>query len=264
MKRRELGMALVVAILVIGWTVAGEAVLKGEAVNYQQGGTKLQGYLVYEDSFQAQRPGVLVVHEWWGLNEHAKKKAEELAKEGYIALAVDMFGEGKTTTHPKEAGEWATAVRENKQLRKDRFMAGYEMLRKHPLVLKDQIAAIGYCFGGAVVLTMAQEGADLKGVVSFHGALPQEKTEPGKVKAKVLVCHGADDPLITREQIQQFQDNMRAAGADWQFMVYGGAKHSFTNPAADKVGIPALAYNKIVDQRSWDLMVLFFEEVFAR
>lgn len=263
MKRRN-GWLVLAAVLVLGWAAGGEAALKGEAVTYQQGGTKLQGYLVYEDSYQAQRPGVLVVHEWWGLNEHAKRKAEELAKEGYIALAVDMYGEGKTTSHPKEAGEWATAVRQNKQLGKDRFMAGYELLRNHPLTSKDQLAAIGYCFGGAVVLTMAEEGADLKGVVSFHGALPQEKAEPGKIKAKVLVCHGADDPLVTKEQIQQFQDNLRAAGADWQFILYGGAKHSFTNPAADKVGIPALAYNKTADQRSWKLMLSFFEELFAQ
>ncbi len=262
-KTRRFSMVLAAALTLV-WGANATAALKSEQVTYPQGTTTLQGYLVYEDSYQTQRPGVLVVHEWWGLNEHAKKKAEELAKEGYVALAVDMFGEGKTTTHPQEAGEWATAVRQNKQLGKDRFLAGYEMLRKHPLVLKEQIGAIGYCFGGSVVLTMAQEGADLKGVVSFHGALPQEKSAPGRVKAKVLVCHGADDPLITREQIQQFQDNMRAAGADWQFMAYGGAKHSFTNPAADKVGIPALAYNKTADQRSWKLMVSFFKEIFAQ
>lgn len=264
MKKTGWIFLVVPAILTLAWAAPGLAALKGEKVTYQQGATKLQGYLVYEDSYRAVRPGVLVVHEWWGLNDHARHRAEELAKEGYIALAVDMFGEGKTTTHPKEAGEWATAVRQNKQLGKDRFLAGYEFLKQHPLTLKDQMAAIGYCFGGSVVLAMAQEGVDLKGVVSFHGAFPAEKAASGAFKAKVLVCHGADDPLITKEQIQQYQDNLRGAGADWQFMAYGGAKHSFTNPNADKVGVPALGYNKSADQRSWKLMLSFFEELFAR
>ena len=157
-------------------SLQSEAALKAEKVEYKQGSTVLTGYLVYEDSYPTPRPGVLVVHEWWGLNDHAKKKAEELAREGYIALAVDMYGGGKTTAHPKEAGEWATAVRQNKQVGKERFLAGYELLRNHPLTRKDQIAAIGYCFGGHVVLFMAQEGVDLKGVVSFHGASSGRKS----------------------------------------------------------------------------------------
>lgn len=264
MKKSGVVGLVLMAVLMMGLAFQAEAALKGEKVTYQQGGTKLQGYLVYEDSNQAQRPGVLVVHEWWGLNDYAKKRAEELAKEGYVALAVDMYGDGKTTTHPQEAGEWAKAVRQNKQLGKERFTAGQEILRKHPLVLKDQIAAIGYCFGGSVVLTMAQEGADLKGVASFHGGLPPDNAEPGKFKAKVLVCNGAEDPMITWDQIKQYQDNLRAAGADWQFVSYGGAKHSFTVPDADKAGIPALAYNKNADQRSWKLLLSFLKEVFAQ
>ena len=241
-----------------------QAALKGEKVEYKQGSTVLTGYLVYEDSYQTPRPGVLVVHEWWGLNDHAKKRAEDLAREGYIALAVDMYGGGKTTAHPKEAGDWATAVRQNKQVGKERFLAGLQLLRNHSLTNKGQIAAIGYCFGGHVVLSMAQEGVDLKGVVSFHGALPADKAEPKSFKAKVLICHGADDPLVTKEQISAYQDNLRAGGADWQFMVYGGAKHSFTNPDADKVGMPPLAYNKVADQRSWKLMLSFLDELFAQ
>ncbi len=244
-------------------SLRSEAALKAEKVEYKQGSTVLNGYLVYEDSYPTPRPGVLVVHEWWGLNDYAKKRAEALAREGYIALAVDMYGGGKTTTHPQEAGEWATAVRQNKQMGKARFLAGYELLRNQPLTRKDQIAAIGYCFGGHVVLSMAQEGVDLKGVVSFHSALPAEKAEPGSFKAKVLILHGADDLLTTKEQIMAYQDSLRAGGADWQFMVYGGARHSFTNPDADKAGIPALAYNKIADRRSWKLMLSFLDELFA-
>jgi dienelactone hydrolase len=260
-------MAPILAMAVFSFfclSLQGEAALKTEKVDYKQGSTVLTGYLVYEDGYQTPRPGVLVVHEWWGLNDQAKKRAEDLAREGYIALAVDMYGEGKTTSHPKEAGEWATAVRQNKQVGKERFLAGYELLRSHPLTQKDRIAAIGYCFGGHVVLFMAQEGVDLKGVVSFHGGLPAEKAEPKSFKAKVLICHGADDPLVTKDQIAAYQDNLRIGGADWQFMIYGGAKHSFTNPGADKVGIPALAYNKAADQRSWKLMLSFLDELFVQ
>jgi dienelactone hydrolase len=264
MKSRVTAILAMAVVSLFCLPFQGEAALKMEKVEYKQGSTVLSGYLVYEDSYQTPRPGVLVVHEWWGLNDHAKKRAEELAREGYIALAVDMYGGGKTTAHPKEAGEWATAVRQNKQVGKERFMAGYELLRNHPLTRKDQLAAIGYCFGGHVVLLMAQEGVDLKGVVSFHGGLPADKAEPKSFKAKVLVCHGADDPMTTKEQIAMYQDSLRAGGADWQFMFYGGAKHSFTNPEADKMGIPALAYNKTVDQRSWKLMLSFLDELFAQ
>jgi dienelactone hydrolase len=253
----------IVLVSVFSLSLSSEAAVKAEKVEYQQGSTKLTGYLAYEDSYATPRPGILVVHEWWGLNDYAKKRAEALAGEGYIALAVDMYGGGKTTTHPQGAGAWATAVRQNKELSKERFLAGYELLRRHPLTRRDQIAAIGYCFGGYVVLSMAQEGVDLKGVVSFHGALPTEKAEPGSFKAKVLVLHGADDPLTTKEQVMAYQDSLRAGGADWQFMFYGGARHSFTNPDADKAGIPALAYNKIADRRSWKLMLSFLDELFA-
>lgn len=264
MKSRMATILAMVMVYLFCYSFQGEAALKAEKVEYKQGSTVLTGYLVYEDSYPTPRPGVLVVHEWWGLNDHAKKRAEELAREGYIALAVDMYGGGKTTAHPKEAGEWATAVRQSKQVGKERFLAGYELLRNHPLTRKVQLAAIGYCFGGHVVLLMAQEGVDLKGVVSFHGGLPADKAEPKSFKAKVLVCHGADDPMTTKEQIAAYQDNLRTGGADWQFMVYGGAKHSFTNPEADKISIPALAYNKTVDQRSWKLMLSFLDELFAQ
>jgi dienelactone hydrolase len=264
MKRKIAAILMLVVVSLFVFSIQSEAALKAEKVEYKQGSTVLTGYLAYEDSYSTPRPGVLVVHEWWGLNDHAKKRAEELAREGYIALAVDMYGGGKTTAHPKEAGEWATALQQNKQLGKERFLAGYALLRTHPLTQKDRMAAIGYCFGGHVVLLMAQEGADLKGVVSFHGSLPTDKAEPKSFKAKVLVCHGADDPMVTREQIAAYQDNLRIGGADWLFMVYGGAKHSFTNPDADKVGIPGLAYNKTVDQRSWKLMLSFLDELFAQ
>jgi dienelactone hydrolase len=241
-----------------------EAAVHTEKVNYKSGEVSLQGYLAYDDSSKGERPGVLVVHEWWGLNDHAKRKAEALAKAGYIAFAVDMYGEGKNTAHPDTAGKWSAEVRQNKQLGKERFLASYEVLKNHRLTKKKHIAAIGYCFGGYVVLAMAQEGLDLRGVASFHGALPAERVDPGSIKAKILVLHGAEDPLVKPEQISQYQENLKHAGADWQFVFYGGTKHSFTNPDADKAGMPALAYNRSADRRSWTAMLAFFKEIFGK
>jgi dienelactone hydrolase len=175
-----------------------------------------------------------------------------------------MYGEGKTTEHPDTAGEWSAAVRQNKQMSKERFLAAYDVLKTHKLTKKKDLAAIGYCFGGYVVLSMAQEGIDLRGVASFHGALPVEPVEPGSIKAKILILHGAEDPLVKPEQISQYQESLKHAGADWQFVFYGGTKHSFTNPDADKAGMPALGYNRKADKRSWTAMLAFFKEIFAK
>jgi len=242
---------------------AAQAALRTETIDYKQGETALKGYLAYDDASKTQRPGVLVVHEWWGLNDYAKMRAEKLAAEGYIAFALDMFGEGKNTQHPQTAGEWAAAVAKNPEVAMARFQAGQAILAKHPLTAPGQIAAIGYCFGGRTVLGMALAGADLKAVASFHGALPQEPAS-GAVKAKVLICHGAADGFITPEQISTLEKNLAQAGADWQFVSYGGAKHSFTNPGADKAGLDGLAYNASADQRSWALLKSFLKEVFAK
>ena len=260
---RKLGVKLMIFTgLLLFASSQVQAKVLTEKVRYKSGDQVLQGYLAYDDSSKAERPGVLVVHEWWGLNDYAKRKAEALAKAGYIALALDMYGEGKSTDNPKTAGEWSAAVNNNKQLAKERFLAAYDVLKSHRFTKKKEMAAIGYCFGGYVVLSMAQEGVDLRGVVSFHGALPVERVEPGSIKAKILVLHGAEDPLVKPEQISQYQESLRHAGADWQFFIYGGAKHAFTNPDADKVGMPALGYNRSADRRSWTAMLAFFKEIF--
>ena len=258
-------MKRVIAILlVLGLLTGANAALQTEEIKYKQDGTELHGYLVYDAAIEGKRPGVLVVHEWWGHNQHARNKAEELARAGYIALAVDMYGEGKNTEHPEKAGEWSGMIASNLDLGEARFKAGYKLLTGHDLTAKDQIAAIGYCFGGAIVLNMAQRGLDLDGVVSFHGSLPQQPVSEGtQVKARVLVCHGAADPLISAEQVQTFQKNMTDAGADWQFIAYSGAKHGFTNPDSDKRGMPPLAYSPSADRRSWQAMLTFFDEIFA-
>jgi dienelactone hydrolase len=240
------------------------AALKTESVKYKAGDTPLVGYLAYDDAAKGKQPGVIVVHEWWGLNDYAKKRAETLASEGYVAFALDMYGDGKTTEHPEEAGPWASAVRGQAGVAKQRFMAAYDLFKANPRVDTSRIAAIGYCFGGAVVLSMAEEGMDLAGVASFHGALPQEPVAAGTaVKAKILVAHGADDGLIPAEQITTFIDNLKAAKADFQFIQYGGARHSFTNPDAARYGMQPLAYNEAADRRSWQAMKTFFSEIFG-
>ena len=251
-------------ILLVVLCLNGQAMygLHTETVRYQQGDTELQSYLAYDDQRKGKRPGILVVHEWWGLNDNTRKRAEALAKAGYIALALDMYGNGKQTSHPDEAGEWSHFIAKNKDIGKARFLAAYDLLRNHDLTSSNNIAAIGYCFGGATVLTMAQEGIDLQAVVSFHGSLPVVKTNKA-IPAAILVCHGDDDPFVTEEQIRTFQDHLRQRGADWQFIRYGGAKHSFTVPEADRAGIPALAYQPQADRRSWEAMLSLFEEVFT-
>jgi dienelactone hydrolase len=253
-------IALLAAVVL---TAPAVAAVKTETVKYQAGETALVGYLAFDDALPGQRPGVIVVHEWWGLNEHARRQAERLAAAGYVAFAIDMYGDGKVTTHPEDAGKWASAIRQTEGLGKTRFAAGYDLLARHPRVRPGELAAIGYCFGGAIVLSMAEAGADLKGVVSFHGALPQEPVAAGTViRAKILVCHGAADALITADQVATFQNNLTAAGADWQFLTLSGAKHSFTNHHAAAAGMDVLAYNEPADRRSWQAMMSFFAEIF--
>ena len=234
--------------------------VKMDPVDYKQGDTTLKGFVVYDDAVSGKRPGVIVVHEWWGLNDYPKERAKMLAKKGYVAFVADMFGDGKTTEHPQEAGEWAGALASNQEVATARFMAAYDVLKKDARVDSARIAAIGYCMGGSVVLGMALNGADLKGVASFHGGLP---SEPGKgpVKASILVCNGAADGFVPAEQVQRFQKILTDAGADWEFISYGGAKHSFTNPGADKRGIPGLAYNAAADRRSWATLLDFLGDV---
>jgi dienelactone hydrolase len=239
---------------------SASAALHEEDVTYRAEDTELHGYLCYDDAIEGPRPAVLVVHEWWGLNDYARMRTEKLAALGYVALAVDLYGEGRTTEHPETAMEWSGAV--NDELRVDRFQAAVDLLRENERVDGTRLAAIGYCFGGGTVLRLAAAGVDLKGVVSFHGSLPTEPIEPGTVKARVLVCHGAADPFTAPEQVQKFEEVFTAAGADWQMNVYGGAKHSFTVENAAEHGMDALAYDAYADHMSWAAMQAFLNEVF--
>jgi dienelactone hydrolase len=243
------------------------ATVNGHEIDYRAAdGTILKGYLASDDGLPGQRPGVLVVHEWWGHNAYARKRAEMLAGLGYVALAVDMYGSGQQADHPEDAGKFAGAVRKNLPLMKERFVAALELLRAQPNVDPARIAAIGYCFGGSVVLEMARAGVDLKGVASFHGSLDGGSTaRPGQVKARVLVLNGAADTFVTAEQIEAFKKEMEAAGVNYSFISYPGARHSFTNPDADayakKFNMP-IGYNAEADRASWLELQGFFKEIF--
>lgn len=262
MTRQFAALFFALFVLFVG-TVQGAIV--GQEVEYPGDGATLKGYLAYDDSIQGKRPGVLVVHEWWGLNDYVRQRARMLAELGYTALAVDMYG-GKVASHPDDAGKFASEVGKNFPLAKARFSAAHELLSQHATVDKSRIAAIGYCFGGAMVLNMARSGMDLDGVVSFHGNLtPAITAEPGSVKAQILVLHGADDPFVTQEQIAAFKTEMDKAGATYSFIAYPGAVHGFTNPGADELGkkfnMP-LAYNAAADKASWHEMQQFFKKIF--
>lgn len=241
----------------------------GEPVEYKSGDLTLKGYVAIPDSASATKkvPGILVVHEWWGHNDYARQRADKLAHLGYAAVAVDMYGDGKTADHPKKASEFATAVMTDLDEGKARFLAALELLHSQEGVDTNKTAAIGYCFGGGVVLHMARTGMDLDGVVSFHGALKTNSpAEAGIGGAKILVCHGADDTFVKEEDVEAFQKEMGNGGFYLDFRSYGGAKHGFTNPEADVLGkkfkIP-LAYNEAADTASWRAMSDFFKELFA-
>jgi len=247
-------------------TARGE--VRGEPVTYSDGTTTMKGYLAYDDGSSGKRPGILVVHEWWGQNEYVRKRARMLAELGYVALAVDMYGEGKVADHPDDAGKFSGEIRKNMDLGRRRFETARKLLAGYRLTDPTRIGAIGYCFGGGVVLQMARDGSDLAGVASFHGGLATDSpAKKGAVKAKVLVATGADDRFVPPDQVEAFRKEMSDAGADFRVISYPGAVHSFTNPDADANGkrfnLP-LAYNAEADRKSWDEMKGFFSKIFSR
>jgi dienelactone hydrolase len=225
-------------------------------VSYSQNGTTLKGLMAWDANAAGKRPGILVVHEWWGHDEHARNQARRAAEAGYVALAVDMYGDGKQAAHPADAQKFMTEATRDPAVVAARFNAARDVLMKDPNVNPDQIAAIGYCFGGAVVLGMARTGADLDAAVSFHGALETPAAaKPGAVKARVLVLHGEADPMVTPAHVEAFRKEMTDAGANFRIVTYPGAKHAFTNPKAESHGMDALAYNEEADRKSWKEML---------
>lgn len=252
--------------LVCGWLAAevSQGKIVTGTIDYEHEGTKLQGYVAYDDAKEGKQPGVVIVHEWWGLNDFARQKAREVAELGYVAFALDMYGTGVVTDDPQEAGKLAGQFRQNPNLMRERTRAGYDVLAKHERVDAKRIAAIGFCFGGTTVLNMAYSGLPLAGVVSFHGGLtPPQSDDQGQIKARVLVLHGAADTHVPLEQVNEWQRAMGKTKADWQLIVYSDAKHSFTNPAADERGMEGVGYHKHAAERSWAHMKLFLKDAFA-
>jgi dienelactone hydrolase len=245
---------------------AADAKVVGKPVAYKDGDVELEGYLAYDDSKDGPRPGVLVVHEWWGLNDYAKKRADMLAELGYVAFAADMYGKGVLAKDAKTAGKLAGGVRGDKAAWMKRAKAGLDQLTAVKQCDPKRLAGIGYCFGGSTVLNMALDGMDLDAVVSFHGALPNDFTvaQAKSAKATLLICHGAKDAFIKDEVIAKFRSMLDEAGTDYIFEYYAGAVHSFTNPEADAAKVPGLAYQRAADVRSWAHMRQLFDEVFAR
>ncbi len=251
------------AALLLLLAADARAALKTQVVTYRHGDTVLEGYLAYDDAVAGKRPGVVVVHEWMGLNDYAKRRAERLAGLGYVAFAIDMYGKGVRPRDDKEAAALAGKYRGDRNLMRERAAAGLDVLRHNPMTDPRRVAAIGYCFGGTVVLEMARSGAPLAGVVSFHGGLDTPVPEDARnIKGKVLALHGADDPFAPAAQRAAFEDEMRKGGVDWQLVIYGGAVHGFTNPDNGTDASRGLAYNDKADRRSWEAMKAFFAEIF--
>ena len=254
----------IAAALLMLLAADARAAVKTQVVEYRHGDTVLEGYLAYDDAVAEKRPGVVVVHEWTGLDDYAKRRAEQLAGLGYVALAIDMYGKGVRPIDDKEAAALAGKYRGDRKLMRERAAAGLDVLRNNSMTDPRRVAAVGYCFGGTVVLEMARSGAPLAGVVSFHGGLDTPTPADARnIKGKVLALHGADDPFAPAAQRAAFEDEMRKGGVDWQLVVYGGAVHGFTNPDNGTDKSKGLAYDAAADRRSWQAMKDFFSEIFS-
>jgi len=241
------------------------AAIQTKTVEYQQGGTAFEGFVAWDDAIQGARPGVLVVHQWMGLTDYEKKRAEMLAQLGYVAFCADIYGKGVRPQTREEAAAQAGKYKQDRQLLRARVNAGLDALRRQPRVDPKRLAAIGYCFGGTTVLELARSGAKLNGVVSFHGGLDALNPADGRnIKCKVLVLHGADDPGISAQDLAAFEQQMRDGGVDWQLVKFGGAVHAFTQWNAGNDNSKGAAYNERADRRSWEYLKLFFGEIFKQ
>ncbi|MBA4187706.1 MAG: dienelactone hydrolase family protein [Planctomycetaceae bacterium] len=252
-----------VAVALIAGTAPGAVVTK--VVEYEYDGTKLKGFLAYDDALKGKLPGVLVTHEWWGLNDYARERCKKLAELGYVAFAVDMYGDGKTVDHPDDARKMATAVRENLKTWRGRAEAGLKQLIAQPNVDATKLAAIGYCFGGSTCLQLAYAGADLKAVATFHAALPTPTADEAKaIKPKLYIAHGADDAFIPEKAITAFKEGLDGAKVKYTFEAFPGVVHSFTVPEADKANIKGMKYDKAADEKSWKEMLALFKETLGK
>ena len=234
-----------------------------KVIEYKQGDTTLEGYLAYDGAGEKVKPGIIIFHEWMGLSPYEKSRAVKLAKLGYVAFAADVYGKGIRAKDQKAASELAGKYKSDRILLRTRVNAALDAIRARKNVDPKKIAAIGYCFGGTSALELARSGADMLGIVSFHGGLDTPNPDDAKnIKAKVLVLHGADDPTVSASQVSDFENEMRAAKVDWELVKYANAVHGFTNPQHGNDPSKGVAYNAVADARSWEAMKSFFNEIF--
>lgn len=249
-----------ISTLVLSMSV--QAAIKKEVVTYKDGKTALEGYLVYDDAVKTPRPAVMIVHQWMGLGDYEKSRAEQLAQAGYIAFAIDVYGKGVRPKSPQEAGKVAGTYKNDRNLYRSREKAALDFIKKNPLVDSKHIVVMGYCFGGMGALELARSGAPVVGVVSFHGNLnnPTPK-DANNIKGKTLILHGAIDPYVPMTEVETFMAEMNQAGVDYQFVAYSGAVHAFTDKGAGNDIKAGVAYNEVADRRSWKAFMDFLGEV---
>lgn len=253
---------LTVLFIAIAASLASAAI-KTETITYTDGNTTCKGVLAYDDAQQGSRPAVLIAPEWWGVTQYPQNRARQLARLGYVAFVADIYGDGQTADDPQTAGGLATPFMQDRAKMRQRITAALDELKKQSNVDQKKIAAIGYCFGGTAVLELARSGADLAGIVTFHGNLSNPNPSDDRdIKCKVLVQTGADDPMVTQKSVNAFEEEMRQTDVDWYVITYAKAVHAFTNPDADSHHMPGVAYNEKADKRSWQAMLDFFGEIF--
>lgn len=261
-QRRALNSLILVAIAMI-LSAPARAEVVSNVIEYKDGDVTCKGYLAYDNAIEGKRPGVLVVHEWWGLNDYARQRADQLAALGYVAFAADMYGDGKTTTSPDQAGKWSSEVKTTALIR-TRSRAALDTLAAHSLAEPTKLAALGYCFGGTTVLELAYSGAPVKGVISFHGGLVPPKPEDyPNIKAQIQIMHGAADPMVPQEAVARTLAALDEAKVQWQMTSFSGAEHTFTNPDAGGAGLKGVAYDPTADYFSWEYMKAFLIKIFG-
>jgi dienelactone hydrolase len=244
-------------------SISSLAAIKKEKIEYQHGDVVLEGYLVYDNLLKSKRPGILLVHEWWGLNKYAKSRADQLVNLGYVVFALDMYGKGVVTDKAKKAKELSDPFYEDRQLMRDRAAAGFEVLKNFKKIDPMKLGVVGYCFGGTVALELARSGADFIAVVSFHGGLSTpDSAAANNIRGDVLILHGAADPFVPKSEVDKFMEEMNNAGVTWQLNQYSGAMHAFSNPEANIYKLDGVAYNYKADIRSWEAMRSFFYNIF--
>lgn len=248
-----------------GVELTSEMSLVGEEISYNSDTTEMNGYIAYNETDTSQRPGILVVHEWWGHNDYVRERADMLAELGFVALAVDMYGEGKQARHPSDAKKFSGMVMQNMDMAEKRFTEAMDLLRDHPLTDSNKISAVGYCFGGSLILALANKGVDLDAVAAFHSGVQLPVSPSEELEAKVLVQNGAEDPFVSQLSVSRFKTEMDSLGKTFEYIAYPEAVHAYTNPGADSLGrkydLP-LAYNQDADIKSWEKMKSFFEEIY--